>query len=251
MPNNPYKSSPQSGLTIVEIVVAMVIATILMIGLIPLLTHMFTVAGANIATSKQVNEAQRAISIISSDLMITKAFLGQSFADTKAPRTGADTYWKFNTSPQQTLILRLPATTKLYQDPARDLVYNANSGACGSTAQPFYINVIYYVSSGSLYRRILQDPNATPCSGQTVSQVATCQSGCAQTDVKVLEKITSFNVSYYTLPNAATPDNTSGVDPATGDLSSRRGIGVSLTNTTTVDGKQNDYSLSTREWLVW
>ena len=249
------RANTSSGLTIVELVIAIAISAIVLLGMMPLLTNLFQVAGSSIATAKQVNETQRAASIIASDMQITNSFLGKPLSsDTKTPAPGGGWTFRGSSATARTLLLRMPATTAAYQNSTRQLVYNANTGSCFDSARPLYNTVIYYLQSSTLYRRTLIDTSATPCPGQTIFQKTSCQSGggCSETDVTVATGVTQFVVDYYTVSNDKDPNTTiynaaTNIDAPTLHASAK----VTLTTQRSYSGKTNDSTVSIRETKVW
>lgn len=249
--------SRQRGITVVELVVATVVTIMIVLGVIPLLVYLFGAGYSSISSTSHSTSLYAAIRILNSDLEITKTFLDRSYVGSASHTpVPADGVWKFEHPSQArpTLILQIPATTLPYQDPARKMVYNAMSGDCGGGAQPLYLNVVYYVDGDTLYRRVLRPPStiASPCSGQTIHQVATCRSGCAQADIRVLKGLENdgFKVDYFTSP--AAPTSTTGIwsTGGTGALKEQLAVKVTLT-TKAAGGETAEQSASTRVSLAW
>jgi hypothetical protein len=111
-----------------------------------------------------------------------------------------------NTSPQ-TQIGLTPRVTADRRDPNRQPVY-INTYGCvpGVTADvqaqntPAYVNIIYYIKNGNLYKRTIANLSGSPatCGSDFLHQ--TCPADhvtpSCPADVVVAENVTAFNLAY-------------------------------------------------------
>lgn len=208
--------SKQSGFTVSELIVAIAIATILMIGIITILVNLAGSGASVIRTTEQIRTNQNTISDIQADMPITARFLATpTLTDPSAsesPLSGNG--WKIYGSNENSriLILQTYATTRATQDPDRKIVYfDDGAGGCPVGRTPVMNNIIYFVKDTTLYRRLLREPASSPsaayCAGQTIAQQQTCTTPntsvnptCTTRDVVVAKNIRRFSVQYYTQP---------------------------------------------------
>lgn len=202
-----------TGLTISELVVSITLSSVLILALIPILFHMSSLGNVYQASGNQISGLQRAIDTIKSDIEIANRFLDQSHEDSNTPRSSSSNRWEFTSSPR-TLILRLPATTKPYLDPTRELVFNADSGECTLTsnnnlADPVYVQVVYYIHKDNLYRRTIPPATYNACGNAQMAQVKSClpDDGCELEDIHLAYNISSLEVEYFLNPEDAEPDS--------------------------------------------
>ena len=126
------------GFTAVELVVALAITSIVVLGMMPLLIGFFTSYSGQTQELKHVTQTQQALLTITNDLQRAADFL--RVPDTLDDKHPAPAWpgWYFQGRPgtdqdvNRTLILRMPATTAAYQNPSRQLVYNGNSADCAT-----------------------------------------------------------------------------------------------------------------------
>lgn len=249
------KTSP--AFTVVELVVGMTIAAFLMVGLFLLIIAVVNSGSRSIETSKQVNEAQTAANLIRDDLKLTSRFLVTSDITDTRPGGGN---WDFrgSSATNRVLILRTLATDLYKTNSAREVVY-LQSGGCPIGASPAYNNIVYFVRSGNLYRRIIVQPPVANlyCAGQTNGQNRTCEdpgpsapSNCREHDVLVTQNVTEFNIQYYNEP-ASTSTNSTIYNPATnpiaqGSLNAIPSIKITLETNKQIGGDDNEYTTQFR-----
>ena len=184
------------GFTAVELVVALAITSIVVLGMMPLLIGFFTSYSGQTQELKHVTQTQQALLTITNDLQRAADFL--RVPDTLDDKHPAPAWpgWYFQGRPGTD------------QDPSRQLVYNGNSADCATYAgTPVYYTVIYYTLNGSLYRRSVLNPNEPPCAGQRIYQKTSCLGGCAEKDILILRDVSQFRVDYFTNPTAQDPDH--------------------------------------------
>jgi prepilin-type N-terminal cleavage/methylation domain-containing protein len=253
------------GFTVPELLVAIVVSTIVLVGIMVILVNLSRTGTSNIAASNQIRKSQSAMATIKQDLTSSTKFLIAptiTDADIAASPSGAWTHIGGGAA-NRTLILQQPATDKPYQDSTRSLVY-LTSGGCPIGHTPVYTNVIYYLKDSTLYRRslipapVVGDPY---CNGVTTpSQIQTCTTPgtptiCTEKDTIIAEDITGLDISYYTNPSDANPavnglgveiayDTVTPIDQIS--MNNLASIRITLTNEANIDGKMKEYSSSLR-----
>ncbi len=206
------------GFTLVELLITCVLISILAIAMAAFLTDWLQDYAITNARTNLLDNAEQALDTVTSDIRLSgSADDANRWPDPNGP-SGNQYGWSSNAN---TLVLAKIATDSsnnvIFSDPNNYITLKDNE--------------VYYVSSGSLYRR-------TIASGQSGdAAVTTCpppgSSGCPADDL-VATGVTSFNVSYY-------DDNENQVDPA-----SARSIGLAITLASTTDGKTITATYSTR-----
>lgn len=247
------------GFTAVELVVALAITSIVVLGMMPLLIGFFTSYSGQTQELKHVTQTQQALLTITNDLQRAADFL--RVPDTLDDKHPAPAWpgWYFQGRPgtdqdvNRTLILRMPATTAAYQNSSRQLVYNGNSADCGTYAgTPVYYTVIYYTLNGSLYRRSVLNPNEPPCAGQRIYQKTSCLGGCAEKDILILRDVSQFRVDYFTNPTAQDPDHS--LYHASGhntDPIRATDARVIIQSKAIINDKEHLVTVNARESLLW
>lgn len=206
--------SKHRGFTIPELLIAISISTIVMVGLISLITSLSQVSSRTLKTSEQIRNNQSIISAIQEDLRSSKAFTATNTvpdSDSSASPAGAGGWtYKGTGEHKRMLVLQTFATTAATQDSSRRIVYfDDGVGGCPVGRTPVYNNVIYYLKDTTLFRRTLvpTTPTVAPlfCTGQTPSQIRTCTTpgapgmpaNCGQRDVAIASNISAFEVEYF------------------------------------------------------
>lgn len=191
----------QRGLTLVEltitIVLTMVVSTAIIIFMVSgLRTYSMANARANL-----LGQAQTAVEKISNDIILSAtADLNNRIDDANSPLPADPNSW---TSDADTLVLATAVEDDdgniLYADPVEYISHKNN--------------IIYYLSSGTLYRRVLAaavtgNKAVTTC--PQAIKTATCPG-----DTIVMENVTAFNVSYRDHQNlSVVPDEARSVEIA-------------------------------------
>ena len=220
----------EQGFTVPELITAITIATVLMVGVISILVNLAGSGAAVIRTTEQIRTNQDTISDIQTDMPLTTRFLATpTLADASSSESplGANG-WKIHgtNANSRILILQTYATTHAVQSPDRKIVYFDDSlGGCPVGRTPVTNNVIYFVKNNTLYRRLLREPASAPsapyCTGQTIAQQQTCTTpgspanpNCTAKDVVVATNIQRFSVQYFAEPTSASPiANAHSTDP--------------------------------------
>ncbi len=219
----PHTYSKHPGFTIPEILVALGIASIVMVGLFALVVNLATNSAATLKVSDQIRSNQTAIGAIQEDLRNTANFLTtNTITDSDSATSPSSSGWTFRgtSGDSRMIVLRTYATTKQVKDDTRTAVYyDDNVGGCPVGRDPVYNNIIYYIKNTTLYRRVLVEttPAKPYCGGSTnptatIGQRRTCSnpggsgmpSNCAEHDVAIAKNISKLTVQYYDTAAAAT-----------------------------------------------
>lgn len=206
---------PQSGFTLIEV---LIIAPIVILAIGGFVGLMVTMIGEVLVTRDQsalTYETQSSLDRIEQDVRLSTQFLVTTGTQT-APQ-GSDSNFTGTaafTNGANSLLLSALATDKNPTDVSRWLVYLANQpNPCGAEQRynrVLLTKVIYFVKSGSLWRRtVVPDWNtnsAATADANTVCsapwQQNSCSPGysatrCKAEDEKIMDNVTSMDVKYY------------------------------------------------------
>lgn len=232
---NKWFKQPMSrnnkGFTIVEVMIVMPIIILVIGGLISAIIVMTGDVLANKEASYLQYSIQDALDRIEYDTKISAGFLAtnnitiydrQGYENNNSsPFENAD---NSNSGPNSTsLILNYYATTNNPADSTRNLVYSKGINNCGDLKQqdpPVMLNIVYFVKNNTLWRRVIAPENYLTISCETPWQQPSCYevgSFCKAKDIKLVEGITEFSISYYKPPYTDTDILTNASD-ATKDI---------------------------------
>jgi len=225
-------SGNQNGITLIELIVSITIATIIIVSLTSIL---FTQYGSILAESSRANlraNGQALLTALQDELLFTIEYghtLSVDLTDDFAPTGG----WTYDTNPD-TLIISEVALDAARADENRNVIRQQLS-ACETslvTDNPVAINNIIYFTQDNpgslyknLYKRVVTPTYATcsvdrntgdPCTPETASclpnakettcPVADVGSGnCTKRDSLLSENVLDFSVKYFMLDNIETP----------------------------------------------
>jgi hypothetical protein len=218
-PHNPHPR-PSDGFTLVEMLIIAPIVILALGGFISLMVAMVGDVIASRDENVMMYEAQDTLSRIEDDVSLSTAFLTTT-GTLSAPQgsnsnfTGTAAF----TNTTNTLILNTLTTDRSPLDSLRDIVYyKAQPNPCDATKvfnTILYSKIIYFVNSGSLWRRTVISPyntNAitdarTACSAPW--QQDSCSPGysasrCEANDIEVMKNIAGMTVDYYASPTSST-----------------------------------------------
>lgn len=195
------------GMTVVELIVAMSVATLIILGMLTLITHIFTTRSATTQQMMSIKQAQDVVDFVARDLRFTERFLpATELPDPNEAEAPTADGWNFaGTEHANQLILEANATTHDYRNPDNQLLFEATLD-CASTANYVMTNIVYFVKDGDLFRRTIVPNGAATCPG-SVFQTQTCQhpdtstSGhCQSTDLHIASHVSNFAITYHDLP---------------------------------------------------
>lgn len=183
--------SDNRGLTIIELITATAITTILIVIVMNFLTNQMAENARQNARSELLLEAQTSLDVINSDIKHSARVDDTNrWEDPYAPDTSDPYSWQ---PTDEVLILAAPA-----KDESNDFIYD----------DPFaYIthkdNYIYFVEDGTLYRRILAGDD------ENNAATSSCPPGtedCSD-DMTLINNVTDFHVDYLdSYDQEVTPD---------------------------------------------
>jgi len=185
----------QSGLTIIELSVALTITAILTIIVVGYSVDNLEQSTIQNTKYQLLSNAETGLDTIASDIRIASAADDNNrYQDPYAPGApGNELSWTSNSS---TLVLAVAAT-----DSSRSIIFD-DAHDYDSAKN----NVIYYLSGTTVYRRVLADDVAGNVA-VTTCPVAHATSVCPA-DGDILDNVSSFSVQYYNNQNQqVTPSN--------------------------------------------
>lgn len=199
----------------------LVISPIVILAIGGFIAVMVSMVGSVLATrdqSQMIYQSQDALSRIENDIRLSAEFL--TTTGTLITPQGSNNNFTGTsafTNTTNTLILSTLGTTKNPADSTRELVYFKNQpNACDAQKvfNTLYFNkVIYFIKSGSLWRRTVM-PNYNTSATVTAETVCaapwqqnSCSPGysasrCQTNDIELMKNITSITTNYYSTPNS-------------------------------------------------
>jgi len=199
----------EQGFTLVEVMVTLIV-TGLLIGVVA----GFMVSGLSRSAIDSVridmlNEAHIALDIMTNDIRLSAvADDNNRWADPNAPNPGDQYSWQ---SDADTLVLATAA-----EDTSKNILW-----ADASKYISHKNNTVYFVSGGTLYKRILASPvanNAAKTTCPKASATASCPA-----DKEFIHYVTSLSLKYYDAENVEViPSNARSIQ-ASVTLSTKRG----------------------------
>lgn len=235
----------QAGFTLVEV---LVIAPIIILVLGTLVGAIIALTGSTLLTQGRNSSSasmQSTLVDIERDIKASAAFLPTT-GTLPSPQGSDDGTAAFTTSSQDAIILKVPLVSANPLNDDRILVnyanrpYTCDSGT-SNVNELSYATAIYFVSDGSLWRRMIL-PDWTLTSGTDQVCISpwrqnTCAPGvsgtrCQAKDVKLVDDVgdEDFAVTYYTTEGGST--QASGTD-----IAYARSVRVSITSRPTYAGE--------------
>lgn len=144
------------GVTIIEVIVAITIASIIAIGLLPQFILFMTRYFDTMAQASQSLKLAQVEEILTQDLVRAKGFLRTS------PPTPHIHTFSEDAAGNHTLIMQVPATTTPYRNDTKELVWYADKASDCSAYQsrryPLLYTAIYYIDGTKLYKKTFLQP---------------------------------------------------------------------------------------------
>lgn len=216
-----------SAFTLVEVLVIMPIVILVIGGLISAIIIMTGNVLATRNDNALVYDIQNALDTIETDVKISGGFLptnalnkSDGSADAiQAPQGKGNSDTAFTAS-NDTLILKTFATTASPSTSSSQIVYTGDETQCtNNTATTININIVYFVSGGTLWRRTILPSDyllSVKCNGATVWQRPSCSADkisdyssiCKVKDTKLVSGVTKFELKYYNSNNDEKTDYT-------------------------------------------
>ena len=223
-----------SGMTVIELVVAMSIATLIVTGMLAVITHIFTTRTNATRQMMAVKETQDVIDSVTRDLRFTERFLTTpQLSDPYESEAPAPGTWNFEgTGSTNQLILEANATTDDYRNPDNRLLFEY-SPTCSSLQDYVMTNIVYYVSDdNTLYRRTIMPESIASCptepfQNQTCQDPSTAGADCNSSDIRIADNVSEFSIEYHSLPYS--PDEVYIPDGSPDSLTSATTIRLNIT----------------------
>lgn len=171
----------QSGYTLIEVLVATVVVSILLVALLGFLTNRVAHNAHQNARDDMLRDTQVALDVMMDDIRhASHADDENRWPDDHAP--GGQYSWG---STQDTLVLARPAT-----DSSNDYIYEDSYAYLA-----YKDNIIYFTEEGTLYKRILAADTGTDGDN---SAETTCPEGTTDCppDLELANNVTDFQIRY-------------------------------------------------------
>lgn len=195
----------QAGFTLVEM---LVVVPITLIVCVVLLSVLVSKNGELYERNARVNLRMEGLNLLDKlqdELTFSNKFNPTLISDLNDPND-PNGGWNYNTTPSNTLIISLPGIDKPRSDPSRQFVYYTSGPNNGEIA---INNIIYYVSNGALYRRVVTPDSDDVSPANFFKQ--TCPPGDTtpncQDDLEMSRNVNRLRVSYFDLNNVAVQNN--------------------------------------------
>lgn len=247
-----------AGFTLIEVIV---IAPILILTLGGFIVALVAMVGDTLATrdsNTMLYEAQSTLDRIEQDIRLSTTFLsttGTLPSPQGSTAPGINGTAAFIAAANNNLLLSTLSTNVNPLDPDRKVVYYGGTGqpyGCGNLESynaPFPTKVIYYLNSGSLYRRTVIAPS-TLTAGQantvcyTPWQQNSCTPGttggvCQTQDADLMDNIKTIDLKYYASPTSTVDLGPSGAAGATT-------VAITITTEKTTSGQTIGNSTTAR-----
>ena len=178
----------QTGFTIIELLISTVIAGIISLVMVTISVYFYGDMLRAQATAELAIESQVVLRKVIDDTRFADTIDSSAvLTDTNAPTGG----WTTN-DPSNVLIIGVPA-----QDIYRNIIYDSTDGF------PYENEVIYFVSAGILYKRVLKNTNATGNTTVTTCPTSVATSTCPA-DVVLSSNVTDLSFTFYDINNVTT-----------------------------------------------
>jgi hypothetical protein len=262
--NNSTQKLTRAGFTIVEL---LIIAPIVLLTIGAFITAIVNMTGDVLASrgaTVLTYNIQDALNRIEDDVKLSTTFLATNNITLTSPQGYSDDTTSFNNVDPTNgtmLILNTLATNGNPLISTSGLVYLQNlPNACNSTQlsqnTPLTLNIVYFVSNGTLWRRTIM-PSTYATAGCSVPwQQASCNPAlftngswtsytfCSTQDIRLVDNVTSggFAISYFntadaTISNTVASDGSSSTAVRNSALQSLSTVGASISVSSTAGGR--------------
>ncbi len=183
--NKKQLSPQQAGFTIIEMLVATVVASLLMIGIMTFLTTTLVNNSVRSIRADLYREAQLTLDVLTKDIRLSAAADEQNRWEDEFSPNAASTAGLGWESDADTLVLATAAEDGsgdiLFQDATHYITHKDNN--------------IYYLQNGSLYKRIL--PADVPDNSANRTCPAASASASCPADRELVKNVSNFDIHYY------------------------------------------------------
>jgi prepilin-type N-terminal cleavage/methylation domain-containing protein len=207
LPTRRSKALYSRGITLIELLIAMVVISISLLSLLLILTQAMSDARFAAVQTELDSQLSFALTRIEDDVKLASNFSGNvnaPFADSYEPTTEWD--YTGDSEDDRVLILSMPATVNRANTPGRiltyrdDAAYNCSSELTLNTVHTY--RVVFFVENQTLYKRFLTDTTSPLCNSQVqkqscpVDDIGSWPSECEARDEIIAENVDSFSVDY-------------------------------------------------------
>lgn len=200
-------SAYRPGITIIELLIAIVIISSTLVGMILMLTRAMSDARFAATRTELDSKLSLALTRLEDDVQLATQFEGDiagPYADTYAPVGGWD--YSGDSATERVLILSMPATVDRSGTPGRILTYQ-NDASFNCTTELTYNPVhtyrtVYFVDNQTLYKRFVTDTTTSLCNAQVqkqtcpADQIGSWPAECEARDEVIATNITEFSIDY-------------------------------------------------------
>ncbi|MEI6228841.1 MAG: immunoglobulin domain-containing protein [Candidatus Saccharibacteria bacterium] len=201
---------------------------------------------------------QDALNRIEQDVKISGGFLATNNLNLNSPQGYKNSEVKFKNVGQDNnpaIILNSYATTTNPLDSSRNIIYKSGDpSACDSPQlnnnSPIMVNIVYFVSDGTLWRRTITSTNYNSISCGIPWQKPSClnvEGFCQSKDTRLVDNVSSFSVQYLSLDNnenrtASDPDGSDVVRQEALALTNKIAVSITAINKAANNGTNNTFS---------
>ncbi len=178
----------QAGLTVAELVVAIVIIGLLVVPATVLLINFYGETIKNSVQAKLAVESEAVLNAVVEELRVSSGVRdSNTITDPNAPTGG----WTTSNS-SLVLIISTPVT-----DNSNNFIIDTDTGA------PYQNELVYFSSNGKFYKRYLANPNATGNRYKTSCPVTSATASCPA-DVLLSDHFKTMSFVFYDQDDAVT-----------------------------------------------
>lgn len=207
------KKNAQSGFTIVELLLAVAIASIISTVLLAVSLTFFADTARSQATAQMSVDSHFMLRAIIEDLRLSDSVaVANTLTDSNEPVGGWTT-----SDLKNVLVINRPATTA-----NNDIIYNS------STGNPYNNQFIYFISNKTLYKRVLHNPSAAGNNSTTTCPEALATTTCPP-DREYSKYVDDLTLEFFDSSNNPTNDPAVARSVRVGLTMSRKFFGRSVT----------------------
>lgn len=214
MPFTEHRLKPQSGFTLVEVMVVAPIVLIVIAVFIGIIVNLTGEILVTRGTNTIAFSTQDALDMIEQDVRVSAGFLAtNSITPLVSPQgynNGTQAFPNASTSTGSKLVLRSVGLTDASNANRRPVWLSNQPVACNDSNirqnAVMLLNTIYFVRDNTLWRRSILPSNYATIGCSAPDQQPSCHpsqtaSICATRDTRVLDNVSEFSLSYFTSTN--------------------------------------------------
>ncbi|MEO5691409.1 MAG: prepilin-type N-terminal cleavage/methylation domain-containing protein [Candidatus Saccharimonadales bacterium] len=204
--NSKHRTQRQSGFTLPEVIITLLIIAILSAALMTIYFLFFNQTIRNSYHARLAVESQSILRLIVEELRVSSGVHAVSKPDSYVVGGGAN--WSTSNS-NLVLIIATPAV-----DINNNVLYNTSAG------EPYINELVYYATNGTLYRRQLADSSAVGNKYKTSCPPANISPTCPQ-DALLTNHFKSLSFKFFDQDNTLIPESS-------GDITQARSIELTI-----------------------